>query len=775
MNNSSFSSTLSIFLFLQALDRILKIPLAEEEENREKQRKESIVDSLMEKEICTRDGIGCAWVFMSMFDFRHGGSNQKLLMDRKRGSKRIIGIETKVEKNLTCDCDCEESEAGMQSVKKLIEEEIDEKAQQKCDFECRGGTKARSRKRGSRNCSKASEDINVLVAGDDDHAEKTDDQCDVDSINDDSEEKFSELIKRLIAQKESEAESCKNLVDSKEESFLNIGTPISGDSQRIKETISSNGSRSSQCTQTIVILKPEPNSSSPGAHAAGNKARNGRFGSRFILRRIRRRLKSTVGKNPCNVQHDSDALSSNMSQNCCLGEDIETISGRHVSDGEMFPDIASKRELEKEESIHGSEDSKKSMCGIYIAAKKHLSDMLAEGDVDVDLPDKEVPRILGKILALPEFSTPESSPRIMTLAHDFAGHQITEKPKFQQCSSEDYSETLGLDSNKPEETSSTSDMPFPGVGVSDTGEEEKTVLDSLSEGVSFSILHQDTYVDEDKFETHDEDEHKQPLEKESFEESHSPCSPPPSSSAKTSECQDNAIDVPGKSSPVSVLEPLFTDDDLSPYSSRFSSVEMRLQPLCIRFDEPESPRPDKDNDVMTSRINDKELTLAYIEAVVKSSELNWEELLTRSFYSEQLLEQALMDDIDFCSTDFCTDKKLLFDCINEVLMELCEHGPWISLAKPAVRFCPEMENAAEVVQEEVYWHLLPLPSPHTLDQIVRKDLARAGCWMDLRFDIGCIGSETGEIILDELLEEIISNCTDLFLAGTVNTMQLLIP
>lgn len=50
----------------------------------------------MEKEICRRhlssEGIGCVWMFMSMFDFRHGGSNQKLLMDKKRGSKRIIGF-----------------------------------------------------------------------------------------------------------------------------------------------------------------------------------------------------------------------------------------------------------------------------------------------------------------------------------------------------------------------------------------------------------------------------------------------------------------------------------------------------------------------------------------------------------------------------------------------------------------------------------------------------------------------------------------------------------
>ncbi|KAL1192132.1 Protein TRM32 [Cardamine amara subsp. amara] len=723
----------------------------------------------MEKEICrrhiSREGIGCVWVFMSMFDFRNGGSNHKLLIDKKRGSKRIIGIsgmfETKVEKQLTCDC--EESEAGVQSVKKLIEDEIDDKTQQKCDFECRGGgTKARNRKRRSKTFSKTSEDINVLVAGDGhDHAEKSDDQCprlsqnEEDLVNYDSEEKFSELIKRLIAQKDSEVESCKNLEDA----FQVLGC-------------SSSDSKNSQCTQAIVILKSEPNSldvvSSLGTHATRNKAKYGRFGSHFILSRIRRRLKSAVGKNPCNAQHDSDpdpnpdpdALSSNMSQKCCLGEEIETNSGRHVSGGKILPDIASKNEANKEDTIHGSEDSKKSTCGIYIAAKKHLSEMLAEGDIDVDSPDKEEPRILGKILALPEFSTPESSPR-MTSA---LGHQITEKPMIQQCSSEDYSQLLGLDLDKHEETEFTSNMQVP-EGISDTGmeEEEKTVLDSFPEAISSSIIEQDAYVDEDH-------EHKQSLEKEVFNEEQLPCSPP-NSSVRMSECQENTTDVLGKSSPVSVLEPIFTDDDTSPNSSRFSSVEMRMQPVCIRFDELDSPRPEKDNDLNTS-MDDKELALAYIQAVVESSDLNWEELLARSFYSEQLLEQALLGDIDFCSTNLCSDKKLLFDCINEVLMEFCGNGPWISFIKPAVRFFPDMENATEMVQEEVYWHLLPLPSPHTLDQIVWKDLARDGNWMDLRFDIGCISSEIGEIFLDELLEEIISNCTDMVQAEIINTTTL---
>lgn len=61
----------------------------EEEKTKRRRRR-------MEKEIYTRhlsrEGTGCVWLFMNMFDLRHGGSNHKLLLDRKRGSKRITGL-----------------------------------------------------------------------------------------------------------------------------------------------------------------------------------------------------------------------------------------------------------------------------------------------------------------------------------------------------------------------------------------------------------------------------------------------------------------------------------------------------------------------------------------------------------------------------------------------------------------------------------------------------------------------------------------------------------
>ncbi|XP_056847874.1 uncharacterized protein LOC108821206 isoform X2 [Raphanus sativus] len=73
----------------------------------------------------------------SMFDFRHGGSIHKLLMDKKRGSKRIV-LRLWWRSSLPVTATL--SEAEMQCVKNLTEEE---ETQQKCDTKCRGKTRRR--------------------------------------------------------------------------------------------------------------------------------------------------------------------------------------------------------------------------------------------------------------------------------------------------------------------------------------------------------------------------------------------------------------------------------------------------------------------------------------------------------------------------------------------------------------------------------------------------------------------------------------------------------
>ncbi|KAF8091641.1 hypothetical protein N665_0439s0009 [Sinapis alba] len=573
-----------------------------------------------------------------------------------------------------------------------------------------------------------------------------------------SEEKLSEIIKRLIAQKEGEIQTCKDLLEafqamgSEEESLLknkisHEDAQSLGESKRVEEEKPEAVSKQEAAVvpkkkrkffsrkwrseerrngiSQVVVLKPAPNSLDVDS-SSSNKSKTGRTFSRFVIGLIKRRLHSAVGKKPCDVLVD-------RSQNRCVQEEIE-----------------SNEEADKEDTtVNTSEDSKKTMSGLYVAARKHLSEMLANGDIDVSLSDKEVPRILGKILSLPEFSSPVDSPRLNPppcLVNPLS--QTAEKPKILQCSSCTDSGRSDEDSDKDDETLFTINV-------------LKTEIEQLSETSSSSITQQVEDVDE-------EDGDKQSSNKAMFNQVHSPPPESPSSSSvRMIESKETATDVQGKLSPVSVLEPLLTDDESSPTTSTrfFSSGEVRIQPLCIRFDEADdSPKPDESNSLKTS-MDDKELILAYIEAIVKSSGLSWEELLKKPFYTEQLLEPELADDIVFSSTQLCDDKNLLHDCINEVLMDFCGNelnpGPWISFLKPELQLISDMEIAAKVAQEGVYRHLLPLPSPHTLDQIVKKDMARTGSWMDLRFDIGWIGSGTSEMILDDLIEEIIRSCRDM--------------
>lgn len=163
-------------------------------------------------------------------------------------------------------------------------------------------------------------------------------------------------------------------------------------------------------------------------------------------------------------------------------------------------------------------------------------------------------------------------------------------------------------------------------------------------------------------------------------------------------------------------------------------------------------------------MEDKESVSDYVKAVIQASGLNWDELCTMCLYSDQLLESSLVDEVEFYSNQICCDQKLLFDCINEVLMEICECyfgcSPWVSCVLPRIRPVPNMKNAILEVSEGVNWNLIQLPLPRTLDQIVRKDLARTRTWLDVRLDTETIGFDMGEAILEDLMKDTILGCLD---------------
>ncbi|GMH22467.1 hypothetical protein Nepgr_024310 [Nepenthes gracilis] len=60
---------------------------------------------------------GCIWNLISIFDFRHVRSTQKLLPDRKHVSKRVIGDAYKLDKLKVYSEFCKDSNVGELSVK----------------------------------------------------------------------------------------------------------------------------------------------------------------------------------------------------------------------------------------------------------------------------------------------------------------------------------------------------------------------------------------------------------------------------------------------------------------------------------------------------------------------------------------------------------------------------------------------------------------------------------------------------------------------------------
>ncbi|KAL6963425.1 hypothetical protein U1Q18_043740 [Sarracenia purpurea var. burkii] len=184
-------------------------------------------------------------------------------------------------------------------------------------------------------------------------------------------------------------------------------------------------------------------------------------------------------------------------------------------------------------------------------------------------------------------------------------------------------------------------------------------------------------------------------------------------------------------------------------------------PQQIHFEELPSCATNHEFFVSDYCMDDEESAFEYVEAVLLASDLNWEEFLLRWLSSYQILDPSLFDEVELFSSRSCQDQKLLFDCTNEVLKEICElyfgYSPRVSFVKRKIRPIPRGKELIHEVWEEVEWHLLPQPYPHTLEQLIRKDMSRTGTWMDVRSDVESVEIEIGEAIFEELMEDAISS------------------
>ncbi|KAB2092365.1 hypothetical protein ES319_A02G025500v1 [Gossypium barbadense] len=582
----------------------------------------------------------------------------------------------------------------------------------------------------------------------------------------------------------------------------------------------------SEASTRIVVLKPGPTcsqtaetgsnigSSPESKNIIRHREPNEKVGSHFFLSEIKRKLRHAMGREhhripakeiPKRLSGERQSSSDNGGLKEYIGMNsptkdhffIERIAkpSSSVKKGEKTSKLKVPESSTEYETTHFSRHS-----NIYIEAKKHLSEMLTNGDDIMDLSGRQVPKTLGRILSLPDYnSSPISSPaRNPEPSSITAQSRFASPDKFQKLqnnvsnlsqSAVEPESRPGVSDNKngdevrgdnailnkldacvnddKEDQShsstkgETSCEVYAGevIVVEETEitvEGETELLDASSDTNDYSITRDDKNVD--MSEVYDEKQYPECSKQDLTEEDQQLFSPlaSPSNSSLTKKVEG----LEERPSPVSVLEPIFSEDVISPASIRCISGETSIQPLRIRFEEHGgSLATDRSNRFKTC-MDDKESIYEYVKAVLEASSFEWDEFYIRSLSSDMLLDPLLLDEVEYLPNQLCHDKNLLFDCINEVLVEVCGYylgSPGVLFVKTNIRPIPNMKNTIEEIWQGVYWHMLPMPLPRSLDQIVRKDMAKVGTWMDLRLDTDCIGSEISEAIFEDFVEDTITS------------------
>ncbi|XP_075505899.1 uncharacterized protein LOC142542885 isoform X2 [Primulina tabacum] len=212
--------------------------------------------------------------------------------------------------------------------------------------------------------------------------------------------------------------------------------------------------------------------------------------------------------------------------------------------------------------------------------------------------------------------------------------------------------------------------------------------------------------------------------------------------------------------PVSVLEPFFTDAISSLPSTTFQTVERSLQPLRLYFEEcsSESTPQDPQLDIKTCK-NEQNHISVYVHLVLQASCMNWDHLSEIGPLPEELIHASLFDELEFPLINPNLNPKLLFDHINEVLLEIYQWNfsspPWLTFIKPKITSLPLEEVVFDEIMKEADFYVLPQTKKRNLNQTVSKDIANSRMWLDARLDTEQIVIQVSEYFIEEFLLDVL--------------------
>ncbi|XP_019176217.1 PREDICTED: uncharacterized protein LOC109171619 isoform X2 [Ipomoea nil] len=533
----------------------------------------------------------------------------------------------------------------------------------------------------------------------------------------------------------------------------------------------------SRPSSKIVILKPgpaglqfpgSPIDVSSSVHSP-HKLQNGKSSSHFSFTEIKRRLKKAMGKECQGISREE--IVHKKHSDIDKGTSGENIGWSSPNRNHFYTERFARpspihfkkekpKDIEEATINEASNYPKLEISDIYLEAKKHLLEMLDNGEKDEELISEKLPKSLGRILSLPEYNTsPNCSPRKCTDSnlerHSSAAEINSEQYIKLANGSLDIPRELNCDNLLGKIVSPTKDE-VAVEGVLDTEEpaltgypEDGKVLDASCKPISFSIT-----IDSGSADVTEASSPSLKLASECLSDSYGAkeaFSLHSSDARKVEYRENNVMDRMEQPSPVSVLEPLFPENDINPAIT----VELEIQPQKLNFEEPTATSLDQQLYTLTF-LENEESAFEYVEAVLLGSGLNWDEFLLSWLSSDQILDPSLFDEVDLLSD--CSCRKLLFDSTNQVLTEACDRYFGCFPVKHNLRPLPKGMDLINEVWIGIEWYLLKTPPPHSLDQLVEKDMGRPTApWMDLKSDVQDIGITIEAAIFEELMGETLSS------------------
>lgn len=740
-----------------------------------------------------RDTTGCIPAFIGMFDFRQGRYTRRLLSDKKNGVsvRNNFDVLSDMEEmnEYVNDTETRNPESPKASIKALVAEEMSKIQESKNVFSSTDkqilsemgfdhdmveffsqdviGSKAspsanasqgkgvENKKATEKRIQEALSDITDLFS-----ARRSIDSKEITSIMEVQQRELMDALEILDLNKDMFLKRLQDPNSVFRKHFVDLQNAHAqqklneNQAKKSRHRFSTKKDKSdessSQHLKRIVVLKPSPNTdiSSVSSSRLSDSLKTQEETSVFSIKDLKRRLKNMIGEST--KRRDSIAMDGVLHK-VPYGYENSKMNNKTSKFSTFFKKGNKNADVNHHNPTISSSLHQESL---YYEAKKRLAEML-KLDAPNEVPSpRKVSKPLGKLLSLKEYDM--LSPRFSPLREKEVMQKIKQEDSTCSGSSieivdnslNDYfsekarihNETDLIHKGSPE----IEDCDHPNISLDLSSD----VHDPSNGGVCEEEIlagNSDLVPEVAKTTTHC-------VSVSNLEEF----------SARTME----NIDCPR---PVSDLEPNFLEDDKFPErvdlitEHQQTSSEEHQQHSSKEYDDIQpviSPQFAEANAELCTSIT--EIKLNYVKAVLEASGLNSYIDLEKSQSLDQLLDPFVFDEVEVIYDELIDDSKLMFDCINEVLLEMKKRylvsSPWISIIKSNIRPIPVGKNFVIEVCKGVEKHL-DMVSPYTLDMVIKKDL-EVGPWFNVWLESEGAVFDIGEAILDHILEETILELWD---------------